>query len=284
MKTLFKNCLTYSIIFSSFLIFSKQAKADIKLTTGKTINRGSVIYRVTFKNGEQTRISQNLAKGTGALLKAELLEGAFKNPGTLAGKEQRSVDVTLTQNMLTFKGIKSLQKLIDPTGENAKLEAINKQKPTKATFDNELIEVASSLSGLDSDGNESVFLASLGFETDTQNILVSSELLFSELGGNSIDDLLSITFTNLQTQLPIEFQPNLSLDLTNDEISFIYPENTRVGTGFLESQATDSNISSSLEITTVSVPEFYSIKSLLSFGILGMLSLLVKIANKKNFK
>lgn len=258
MKKLLKNFLIYSTVFTSCLVFSNQAKADIKLTTGETQNAGVVLYRVTFNNGDQTRFRQDLAKGTGALFKAELLEAMFKNPSDMLQtppEKALPVDVTRMQNMLIFKGIKSLQKLVDSTGEVSKMEAINNQKPTKATFDNELIEVAPSLSGLDSDGNESMFLASLGFETNTETILASSQFLFSELGGNSIDDLLLTTFTDLQIQLPIEFQPNLSLDLINDEISFIFPEDTKVGTGFIESQSTDTNTSASLEIDIVVVPE-----------------------------
>ena len=99
--------------------------------------------------------------------------------------------------------------------------------------------------------------------------MASSQFLFSELGGNDIDNWLSSIFTDLQGQLPVVYQPNLSLDLDNDLMSFIFPDEILPSSGLIENGTTDINASSSLDIEVQPTPEPTSTLSLLSLGILG---------------
>ena len=123
---------------------------------------------------------------------------------------------------------------------------------------------------MDGSGNESIFLASLGFNTPSENVFASSQFLFSELPGSDINDWLSAIFTDLQGQLPVVYRSNLSLDLTNDTISFVFPENILPDSSFIESGTNDVNVSSSLDIEVETIPEPTSTLGLFSLGILGV--------------
>ena len=257
---------TYTLaISSSWLLFTNQALADIKLTTGTPTKEGVITIKITLGNGKTKIVNVTVPEETTSTGKAILINNAFKTgqPFTLKGIEQNG-------NMLTFpKIVDKFEKLKDTTGETTKLEAVNEQKAKKGQIDGEFIEIASQLAGVDALGNESIFIASLGFETETETILASSQFLFSELGGNDIDNWLSSIFTDLQGQLPVVYQPNLSLDLDNDLMSFIFPDEILPSSGLIENGTTDINASSSLDIEVQPTPEPTSTLSLLSLGILG---------------
>lgn len=105
----------------------------------------------------------------------------------------------------------------------------------------------------------------------SESVSASSQFSFSELGGNDIDDWLSTIFTDLQGQLPLIYQPNLSLNLIDDTISFVFPENILLGSGFIENGTTDINVSSSLNLEVgEQVSEPTSTLSILALGTLGV--------------
>ncbi len=279
MKWLFRSFATALVISSSCFVFTENALAKIKLTTGTPTKSGKIIARVTFTNGDYTQVAIDVILGTTDIGKAKLLEAAFNNPPINPGpppRGQRRPLFERTGNMLVFdKQVKIFEKLFDDTGETTTLQAIEKQKALDTQIDGKFIELASTLSGLDSRGNESTFVASLGFKTPTESVFASSNLLFSQLGGNDIDNWLSTIFTDLQGQLPVAYQPNLSLDLSSDEISFVFPDNILLGTGLVSNGTTDTNASSSAAIKAVeAVPESTSTLSLLALGTLGAASTL----------
>ena len=65
------------------------------------------------------------------------------------------------------------------------------------------------------------------------------------------------------------YRSNLSLDLTNDTISFVFPENILPDSSFIESGTNDVNVSSSLDIEVETIPEPTSTLGLFSLGIIG---------------
>ncbi|NET44749.1 hypothetical protein [Okeania sp. SIO2B3] len=269
------------LAFFSVLTFTNKALADIKLTTGEPEKAGLIRARVTFGDGSITEVEVNVPEGTTSVGKAILLQNAFLNPPNIPNPngpgqiKQRGIQTQRMGNMLTFPGnIDVFEKIRDTTGETTRLEAVNRQKAKEGQIDGSFIEIASSLSGLDSSGNESEFVASLGFETPSENVSVSSQFLFSDLGGNDIDDWLSTIFIDIQQQLPTIYQSDLSLDLINDEISFVFPENILLGSGFIANGSNDLNVSSSLDIEVEKIPEPTFTLSFLALGTLGAASTL----------
>ncbi|MGK7934098.1 MAG: PEP-CTERM sorting domain-containing protein [Microcystaceae cyanobacterium] len=245
---------------SSWSLFTTKALADIRLTAGTPKRAGIIEIRITGTGGRGsvTRKKITIPRGTTAVGKAELIDNALNRANT-----------KVVGNKIFFpRGVKKFQKLRDTTGETTKLKAVKKQKAKEGRVDGSFIETQR-LSGVDDLGNESTFFASLGFETKSETILASSQLLFSELGGSDIDDWLSSIFTDLQGQLPEVYQPNLSLDLNNDFISFIFPDELLPSSGSIANGTTDINASSSLELEVQSTPEPNSILTLLSLGVLG---------------
>ncbi|MCZ8190270.1 MAG: PEP-CTERM sorting domain-containing protein [Microcystis sp. LE19-338.1B] len=265
MKRSLKNLATIMVTISTLLVFADQALADIELTTGTPSKAGKIIIRITLKDGKTKDVEVTIPKGTTSTGKATLINNAFQvgEPFTLPPLEQEG-------NKLIFPpNVKKFEKLLDDTGQTTKLKAVKKQKAKEGQIDGEYIELASVLSGLDGSGNESIFLASLGFNTPSENVFASSQFLFSELPGSDINDWLSAIFTDLQGQLPVVYRSNLSLDLTNDTISFIFPENILPDSSFIESGTNDVSVSSSLDIEVETIPEPTSTLGLLSLGILG---------------
>ncbi|WP_260442126.1 PEP-CTERM sorting domain-containing protein [Microcystis aeruginosa] len=256
---------TAAMISTPAFLFSSEARADIKLTVGKPERDGN--FTVGIQPPKPTKIiTIPIEKSDTPEKKAEKIEKAIE--------AEINIDIQRDGNMLTFPKTVKKVSLADSTGQDQSLETAEGQKPKKAKLDGTLINpLQPTLSGLDDNGNESIFRASLGFKTALDNIFISSELLFSELGGDSIDDWLSATFTDLQQQLPTIYQSHLSLNLSDDEISFDFPSNTLPNSGFVRNQATDTNGGTSLEIE-VDVPEPSSILSLLALGTLGAASTL----------
>ena len=75
------------------------------------------------------------------------------------------------------------------------------------------------LSGVDAFGAVSEFTASIGFDglTDT------ADLFYDQLAMPTLDDLVTEMFNKLDAGLPLQFQANLSLDLSDDQIAFDAP-------------------------------------------------------------
>lgn len=265
------------IISSSTLIYADKASAHLKITFYEPTKPGVIELKWTgFGGGQMKTVKVDIPEGTTAEGKTQLIADAlFKTP------PQPQVDSTISgdmMNMLTIPSAKNIKIIRDSTGQKgpgkrrgAKIETTDGQKPAKGKADGSLNPDQLKLSGVDSSGNPSTFSTSIGFLTPLDDISINSFLSFSEIGGSSIDDWLSSIFNDLKTQLPISYQPNLSLDLTTDEITFQFPENAI--TGFIENGTTDIDGEPSVEME-VAVPEPTSILSLLALGTLGAASTL----------
>jgi hypothetical protein len=165
-------------------------------------------------------------------------------------------------SIVKLAGDDSGQKDIFETGKGTK----NKDAPKKVTIDTDLKFWPLSLSGVNLDGNESQFFASFGFNDGLNDYVATSNFTFSELPDNTIDSLLTLTYSNLLASLPVSFQSYLILDLDTYEITYNFPSN--IVSAFVETQSddTEGGYSQAIEIKT---PEPTSTLSLLSLGILG---------------
>ncbi len=276
MNWLFRSSATVLVIFSQIFVFTNEANAKIKLTVGDPTKNGSIDITLGFNNGTQTFKSVPILGSFGEARKAaEIAENL------LTADPIGVVVARMPPNMMTFQKEITGINIDDSSGETTMLAAVDGQIAKKGQIDGRFLQIepspllAPSLSGLDGDGNESTFVASLGFETPSESVFASSNLLFSQLGGNDIDNWLSTIFTDLQGQLPVAYQPNLSLDLNSDEISFVFPDNILPSTGFISNGTTDTAASASLGLTaTERVPEPTSTLSLLALGTLGAASTL----------
>jgi len=75
--------------------------------------------------------------------------------------------------------------------------------------------------GLDINGDESVFTASFGYD----GLTVSDTIDYDNLTGTSIDDVLTDFYDSFLSQLPTQLDSALSLDLPDDQILFQFPNN-----------------------------------------------------------
>jgi hypothetical protein len=188
---------------------------------------------------------------------------------------QRCKDGTVIEippgDIILDSEIVSIVKLAgDDSGQKDKFETgkgtKNKDAPKKVTIDTDLKFWPLSLSGVNLDGNESQFFASFGFNDGLNDYVATSNFTFSELPDNTIDSLLTLTYSNLLASLPVSFQSYLILDLDTYEITYNFPSN--IVSAFVETQSddTEGGYSQAIEIKT---PEPTSTLSLLSLGILG---------------
>ncbi len=165
-------------------------------------------------------------------------------------------------SIVKLAGDDSGQKDIFETGKGTK----NKDAPKKVIIDTGLRFESISLSGVNLDSNESQFFASFGFNDGLNDYVATSNFTFGELPDNTIDSLLTLTYSNLLASLPVSFQSYLILDLNTYEITYNFPSN--IVSAFVETQSDDTGggYSQTIEIKT---PEPTSTLSLLSLGILG---------------
>ncbi|MFN5972257.1 MAG: PEP-CTERM sorting domain-containing protein [Microcystis sp.] len=145
-------------------------------------------------------------------------------------------------------------------------------KKEKASFLQFHMSRETILTGLDGSGNVATYQNSFGFSTDIGEFTADSLISASDLPSLDVDSLLTTIFNNLFADLPSEFQSNLSLDLVSDTISFVFPENSLAGTGFLEVFMSDTGAIYSTSFAIESVPEPSSTISLLALGTLGAAS------------
>lgn len=282
MNRLTKALINILVVSSPVLVLSESARANIKITLGDpTVTPSSFTFKLDFgrdQSGnliESDEITIPVVDGANCVGKADKLFEAVED-GVLVNGQNRLVKPLKDGCMVTFrsKSVKSLSVTADPSKQEVTLEAVNKQKAKEGKIDGKYIEIATNLSGVDADGNESIFAASLGFETPSENIFANSVFSFSELGGNDIDDWLSAIFDDLQGQLPTIYQPDLSLDLTSDEITFNFPFEDMLPGGFIVTQATDTNVLPSISIEADTIPEPTSTLSFLAIGTFGAASTL----------
>ena len=105
------------------------------------------------------------------------------------------------------------------------------------------------ITGVDDEGVESVFTASLGFDG-----LSNAAFTFGELATPTISGLLGQVFIELLAGLPPNLQANLSLDLTTASILFALPPNQT--NYFAQNFASDVTVESIVGIQQeVPIPE-----------------------------
>lgn len=229
-KKIVYSCLT-AFLSSTFAL---AAFADTTITVGNPDrDGGKVKWEVTSSGGTKVEIVIAVPAGTTAPGKAKLLEDALKATGFI---------VTRDNTVVKIKNAKKAEKLLDETHEKDKITGLT---PKTGTLDFHL-STDSVLAGVDQDGLESQFQASLGFD----GIFADAIFNFSDLSGNTIDALLTDTYNNLLADLPITYQPNLSLDLANDAIDFMFP--STASEGFVENFTSDVNAFST---ASLAVPE-----------------------------
>lgn len=229
-KKIVYSCLT-AFLSSTFAL---AAFADTTITVGNPDrDGGKVKWEVTGTDNTKVQIVIEVPGATTANGKARLLEKALIAKG-----------FTVTRNgaAVKIKNAKKAEKFLDETHEKDKIAGLT---PKTGTLDFHLF-TDSALAGIDQDGLESQFQASLGFD----GIFAEAVFNFSDLSGNTIDALLADTYNNLLADLPIIYQPNLSLDLGNDAIDFMFP--STASEGFVENFTSDVNAFST---ASLSVPE-----------------------------
>jgi hypothetical protein len=128
------------------------------------------------------------------------------------------------------------------------------------------------LAGFDHLGNESQFQSSFGFG----GVIADASFSYGELSGNTVDDLLTDTYSALLADLPIEFASNLSLDLLSDEITFLLPN--WQSSVFVDNFTSDNNAFASIGISSsiVSIPS--------TLSLLGISLIVMGFARKKRVK
>lgn len=183
-----------------------------------------------------------------ALLTISLINAELMRVAATLGAETAT---TSTINLDST--VKGFEYRYDGTGERHNYSKFSTPpttppKKTKATvdfhgFSSEL------LSGVDENGNESVFQTSFGFD----GFVVDASFNFSDLTGNTIDDLLTDTFNAFLADLLPIYATNLSLDLFNNEINFEFPDADAAG--FVDTYTSDTNTYASLGLVTSTVPE-----------------------------
>lgn len=214
--------------------FALSANAETTITVGDPDkDGGKVQWEVTGTDNTKVQIVIEVPGATTANGKARLLEKALIAKG-----------FTVTRNgaAVKIKNAKKAEKFLDETHEKDKIAGLT---PKTGTLDFHL-STDSVLAGVDQNGLESQFQASLGFD----GIFADAIFNFSDLSGNTIDALLTDTYNNLLADLPITYQPNLSLDLANDAIDFMFP--STASEGFVENFTSDVNAFST---ASLSVPE-----------------------------
>jgi hypothetical protein len=119
----------------------------------------------------------------------------------------------------TLRGGTTLRVTSDNTGEpqiTVAAAVLPAPTPTVAAF----LNWGNGLGGVDAFGDVSEFTASIGFDglTDTAN------LFYDQLAVPTLDDLVTEMFSQLDAGLPVSLQPELSLDLSDDQIVFVVPQ------------------------------------------------------------
>ena len=249
-----KGC-SIAIVVGTFML--PAYGADVyDITVGSPMNAGSIEFKV-LSGGRRIPFEVVIPPNTTASGKASLIRDAF------VLRRVRAVIDPLTPTTVTITGLPEIIMSVDPTREKTtvkkRLPEVIKKVVGSIDFHN-FLNGARVLAGIDPNGFESQFQASLGFD----GIVADANLNFSALSGNTLDDLLADIYSSLLADLPLTYQSLLSLDLSKDEIQFFFPSGA--SNVFVENLTTDINTYSSLGLATVPEPSMLSLLISLAAG------------------
>lgn len=230
--------------------------AAVNITVGKPSNTGTSTWNFVI-NGVVRTVTINVLGTDSAEQKADKLYAAMRDKGMIGTRDGATVE--------TFN-VSTALRLQDNTLET---DLFLIQRPKVAVVDFHTFSPGV-LAGTDQNGGESQFQSSFGFN----GIVADSNLLFSELSGNTIDDLLADTYNSFLADLPANVLSNLVLDLANDEITFAFPD--LATNGFVQNFTSDTNAYASQGLTGT-IPE----PSTLSLALLALLTVSFRLAKGK---
>lgn len=268
--------LFVSVLLSTFSL-SVQASNPLTITVTSPKATGEVTWDIIHeeKDGNTTKtvsvpVKINLVKGESLadkVAKIVTAVNAADTSGTVdpkTGKKkdqiyQAKASILDPGKVIFSESIKAVAHSTDSTYENDRIEL--SYLPKKATFDFHLF-AGGILAGTDNDDVESQFQSSFGFD----GIVADASFNYSDLSGNTIDALLTDTYNAFLADLPVAYQPDLSLDLLNDEITFEFLPS--MGNVFVQNFTSGSNAYASFGLEKV-IPE-PSLSSLLAIAAIGL--------------
>jgi hypothetical protein len=203
-------------------------------------SNGNVLVTVTkikANEGAETKAGQiaaaiNLAFNTSVATVAATAGGGFQ------------VNLSYNKNGTAIAGNAWIPAKGDKTGEGGALASLDFQPPDSQLT--ALMGFDTGLSGFATNGGMSTFTAEFGYAGLSDSVNIA----FNQLSAPTLDALTSAMFTGLLQGLPSQLQPDLHLDLGNDEISFDLPSGQ---TGyFAGTLSTDSLVETSGGLATAS--------------------------------
>ena len=251
-----KKILFLSMILLGF--YSTKTFAQTSITAGQPKKSGIDTYTITGNNNKVIAVPVVVpgppAKATD---KARAIKEALDGLGIPSTRNGATVHIPSAKSAVLDKG------------SNKSMQGGGVSRPGKAIKNTKLqLDFHEGISGVDFDGFESIFQSSFG----SSGFFADSELTFGMLSGITISDLLTDTFNELLLDLPQSLQPNLSLDLDNELITFLITDD--VDDAFVMNNSTDTMTEITFGLISPSVPEPSSILSLLALGTLGAASTL----------
>jgi hypothetical protein len=116
------------------------------------------------------------------------------------------------------------------------------------------------LNGTDDNGNPSIFQAAIG----SAGISLDANLAFDTLSSPTVDGLLTDVFNTFLSELPLPLRPDLALDLTQDLITFQYPDGE--SDFFVENFSSDRTLNTVAGMVVAEPPTVL----MLFFGVLAL--------------
>ena len=100
----------------------------------------------------------------------------------------------------------------------------------------------------------SAFASSISFDSPTfGHVLTDSSLTFGALSSPTTDGITQDTYNQLLAGLPSPLQSDLSLDLTHDSITFMFPDNST--NADVSNFSSDTGTAQGLGLIQAGVPE-----------------------------
>jgi hypothetical protein len=240
-----------ALLSAAALLIAPAYANPITLTVGTPLRSGPDGFEVTFTDGTTRIIGVEAMRGDQDGKALRLLAEIRNVIDPSATRNGAEIKINSTR-VASFKILKDGNK----SGESFKAASLSAGLFATVGF-------SGSLSGVDDDGQPSVFHAALGFD----GLNIEADLTFGELSNPSVGGLLTDIYDAFLAELPIDLRPNLSLDLAGALVSFQFPSSQ---TGyFVETFASDRSLSAELELAISAIPEPASL-TLLLFGILSL--------------